>query len=261
MALDFTEPARHQTALRVFHEAMVAKLRLTFGERVVEPHAVEVDAETIRKYSRGGLAVWSVVAACEGLEESETYQLRMDCRWAIFVVAGSWTVAGESSPTAKRVIPATYVAESAANWVVRLAHRTRWGLSSGVSEVEATDLKIHNLGVGMKANAKVAQSEHLGLFVVWGSQELDMGANIPPGVEEFPLAELIAGTIEDQVNVDKPEIKTEENLSEFSVVGARLRAMWVAVKCWFRRRRGPDWAELAAAKMNEFVRRELVANG
>lgn len=261
MALDFTDASRHQTALRVFHEAMVVKLRLTFGDRVVEPHAVEVDAETIRKYSRGGLAVWSVIAACEGLDDSETYQLRMDVRWAIFIVAGSWRVDGESSATAKKDIQATYVAESAANWAARLAYRSRWGLSSGVSEVKASDIKIHNLGVGMKANAKMAQSEHLGLFVVWGCQELDMGATIAPGDEEFPLANILTATIEDQTHPDKPSITTQVDLTDERVALAPV-GLWARFKNWTRRPKGRvDWAELAAARVNEFTRRELVANG
>lgn len=257
MVLDFQDSARHETRLRIFHEAMVEQLRKHFGDRVVEPHSAEVDAETLRRYAKGGLSVWPVIAAAAGTSESSMTELQVDVRWAIFVVVGSWRVAGTKSATAKKSICAAYVADSAVTWISRLVHRTRWGIAEGwVQEVQATDIRVHNLGVGLKSDAKYAEAESLGLFVVWGSQPIDLGPNVGPGDEQLPLVELILGGLEDQIDPDKPSIPVQVDLT-FSAARGWWSRLWSRWRRWWF---GADVAELAAARMNAFVRREL-ANG
>lgn len=261
MSVDFGTADALQTPLRRMHEAMVTELRKTFGDRAVKPHAIEVDPETIRQHSSGPLALWAVIAAAEGTASSDNSQLRMDVRWAIFIVAQSWRSAGQSSPTARANHDPTYVAEAAANWVVRQAYRTRWSIQSGITEVKATDLKIHNLGIGAKTTAKQALTEHLSLFCVWGCQELDMGFTIAAGNEQFPDLESIAATIEDQTNPDKPSIKYLESDFTFAALSESVRAWWHGFRARLRRRLfGPDGADIVAARINAFIQKELVAN-
>lgn len=239
--------------LRSLHLAIVAQLGETFGEQAVKAHSAEVTPETVKRFSQGKYAIWTVIGSADGLETSLATELRMDVRWGVFIVAQPiHEVPDPDEPNRKRAVPAVEVAETIANLVVRLANQNKWGID-GCDFCPAASLAIRNLGVGIKSTQEFVEREDLGLFVVWGTNALAMGKGILAGDEQLPALQALIGPIVDQAkDEEQPQIEVKVDLTFMSLL-ARARA---AVRRWLF---GPSWHEQAAALINAATREMLDA--
>lgn len=235
--------------LRSLHLAITDHLGQTFGMDHVKAHSAEVTPDTVRRFAQGKFAVWAVVAAGDGIGDSPESQLRMAVRWGIFIVAQALhEVPDELQPDRKQTTPAVQVAETIANIVLRLAHRTKWGLEIA-SQTASTSLSFRNLGAGNSAAQSMVEEEDIGLFVVWGTTELDMGTNMLPADLQLPPMEAWAGPIKDLCKPDEqPEVETQVTFTGL------VRSALAAVSRWLF---GPSWHEVAADSINRATR-ELV---
>jgi hypothetical protein len=251
MALDVTTVLTSK--LRSLHLAIVSSLSTTFGADYVKAHSAEVTPGTVKRFIQGKFAIWAVVASADGLEESTPAELRMGVRWGIFVIADSLhEVPDAGQPTKKRTVPAVEVAETIANLVARLANQTTWGLA-GCEFCPAASISIRNLGVGIKSTQEFVEREDLGLFVVWGTNNLDMGIGLLPGAQQLPpLGALIGPLIDHLKPIERPKI--EVNLGD-EFVALVLRG-WAVLRRWMF---GPSWHERAAAVINAATREILHA--
>jgi hypothetical protein len=239
--------------LRSLHLAIVRDLGKTFQDDHVRAHSAEVTPDTVKRFIQGKYALWAVVASADGLEESLSTELRMGVRWGVFVIAGALHEVPdpENDPTRKREVPAVQVAETLANLVARLANQRNWGVE-GCDGCRADSIAIRNLGVGIKSTQGFVEREDIGLFVVWGTNDLAMGPGIAPGDEQLPqLGAMIGSIVDHSKENERPEI--EVNLTE-EFVGLVGRA-WAWIRRWF----GPSWHEQAAAAINAEMREMLNA--
>lgn len=185
--------------LREFHEALHGQLAATFPTAEVRKHAGEVDVDTVRRHAMRRVNLWATVAHGTGTDDASDTRLRMLVEWAVFVIVGSALELVEDlegQPRQRRAEPVE-VAAFYAEQVLRLAHDNDWALE-GCSKARKTDLRFSNLGVGLKPTARGVDKSDLGLFVVWGRQELELGHNILPGKVELGPFAGFDGEIEDQ---------------------------------------------------------------
>lgn len=246
MAVDITTAL--SSPLRSLHDGIVLHLAQKFGEDQVRTHSAAVSADTVARFSQGKFAVWPVIGGAEGLAESQPDALRMRVRWGIFVIAQTMhEVPDAQTPDATRGVPAVSVAETISNIVAQLAVNTRWGLQNGeCGFVPASSLSIRNLGVGIKSAGDLSETEDLGLFVVWGENELDLGKMILPGDDPLPLWQFISGPIRDHAKpVERPEIPLKAPLAR---VGECLTS-WL--RRWWPR---PAWQQRTASVINAAMR-------
>lgn len=185
--------------LREFHEALVGQLTATFPEAQVRKHAGEVDVETVRRHALRRVNLWATVASGEGTDDASDTELRMLVEWAVFVIAGAGFehVEDEQGKARKRRASPVEVAEAYTEEVLRLAYDNDWSLE-GCSKARRTDLRFSNLGVALKTTAHGVDKADLGLFVVWGRQELEIGENILPGHAKLPPFSGYDGDFEEQ---------------------------------------------------------------
>lgn len=246
MPLDITKAL--ESPLRSLHDGIVQRLSMKFGEEQVRTHSAAVSADTIARFSQGKFATWPVIGGAEGLAESPPNAIRMRVRWGIFVIAQTMhEVPDELLPEQTRSVPAVSVAETISNIVAQLAVNTRWGLPNDKCNfVPPSSLSIRNLGVGIKTAGDLAETEDMGLFVVWGENELDIGEMILPGDDPLPLWQLISGPIRDHAkSVERPEIQVKAPLAR----AGKWLAEWLR-RLWRRPDWRPAWQHQAAAVIN-----------
>lgn len=240
--------------IRQLHDAMAARLAQTFPNNIVRAHATKVDAETIRTHSVGQVAIWPVIADATGMSESDA-NLVVDVTWGIFIAAGPLTT---KSGTVHTPVPAYSVVEHLAALVARQAFRTNWGVDKAiVGRVPPTSIKVQNLGVaGVKANKSISEGENLGLYVVWGCNQVCLGPQLAPGDPTFDKLKVIYGDIvDDGPGSEAPSIKVRAVIN--TAFSALPRGLWGAlVGGWRKARRwvlGPSWAEQAADIINSEI--------
>lgn len=232
--------------LRSLHLAIADRLGQTFGAEQVRAHSAEVTPSTVVQYSQGKWAVWVVLGSADGVKDTGPGELRMKVRWGVFIVAHALhEVPDELEPERTRSVPAVEVAETMANIVVRLAHQTKWGIVEA-NGVPGDTISARNLGVGLKTTKDFVEQEDIGLWVVWGSNEIDMGAGILPGDIQLPPLEAMLGDIH---GICEPDVdsKIPFNL-EFS--GLRRLWQWVTGKLFGP----PAWAHEMAVVINTATR-------
>ncbi|GEM_PF-4288391 len=249
MAVDIKDNL--ESPLRRLHEAIDSHLRATFGDIAVRSHSGQIDADTIRRYSQGAVALWPVIASARGSSESTPSELKVKVRWGIFIVASAMHVPMEGSESKMQPVSAVNVAESLANWVAQIAFNSRWGLqNSECTYTNADDLEILNPGVGLKRTKDFLEGEDLGFFIVWGTNTLTLGKRLLPGNEQLPLLEFMVGQIQDDgPGEELADIPIKDKLGDAFSAFARA-----AVGVWSRFRRwvfGPDRAEAMAALVNQ----------